>query len=238
MTDRHKPVGRRGLRRPAPEYSRGGRAGASQRRHLRALWLELAPDARFCSRCGAPREGASARREERKLVSILFVDLEGFTASSDNADPEDVRDSLSAYHAVARERIESYGGNVEKFIGDAVMAVFGAPVAHGDDAERAVRAGLRVLDAVAALGLGARGPGGGEHRRGDRPRRGGGGRSHRDRGRRQHGGPAADRRPRRPARGRGRDSARDAGTRSPTSSFPHRSRRGRRPPSRRGLQRA
>ena len=120
--------------------------------------LELAPDARFCSRCGAPREGASGPREERKLVSILFVDLEGFTASSDNADPEDVRDALSAYHAVARERIESYGGNVEKFIGDAVMAVFGAPVAHGDDAERAVRAGLRVLDAVAALGsgLGAR----------------------------------------------------------------------------------
>jgi len=84
-------------------------------------------------------------------VSILFVDLEGFTASADDADPEDVRDALTAYHAVARERIEAYGGVVEKFIGDAVMAVFGAPVAHSDDAERAVRAGLRVLEAVAEL---------------------------------------------------------------------------------------
>jgi class 3 adenylate cyclase/tetratricopeptide (TPR) repeat protein len=85
------------------------------------------------------------------LVSILFVDLVGFTASSDDADPEDVRDALARYHAVARERIEAYGGTLEKFIGDAVMAVFGAPVAYGDDAERAVRAGLRVLESVAAL---------------------------------------------------------------------------------------
>jgi class 3 adenylate cyclase/tetratricopeptide (TPR) repeat protein len=89
--------------------------------------------------------------EQRKLVSILFVDLEGFTASSDAADPEDVRDALGRYHAVAREQIEAYGGTLEKFIGDAVMAVFGAPVAHGDDAERAVRAGLRVLEAVDGL---------------------------------------------------------------------------------------
>jgi class 3 adenylate cyclase/tetratricopeptide (TPR) repeat protein len=116
---------------------------------------ESAPaGALFCPRCGTPLAAATAAREERKLVSILFVDLEGFTASSDNADPEDVRDALSAYHAVARERIEAYGGNVEKFIGDAVMAVFGAPVAHGDDAERAVRAGFRVLQAVAELGSG------------------------------------------------------------------------------------
>ena len=108
-------------------------------------------DARFCPRCGAPRDGADAPHEERKLVSILFVDLEGFTASADTADPEDVRDALGRYHDVARERIEAYGGTVEKFIGDAVMAVFGAPTAHGDDAERAVRAGLRVLEAVAEL---------------------------------------------------------------------------------------
>ena len=105
----------------------------------------------FCPQCGAALAVAPAPREERKLVSILFVDLEGFTASSDDADPEDVRDALSAYHAVARERIEAYGGVVEKFIGDAVMAVFGAPVAHSDDAERAVRAGLRVLEAVEEL---------------------------------------------------------------------------------------
>ena len=111
----------------------------------------------FCPQCGAELALPPAPREERKLVSILFVDLEGFTASADDADPEDVRDALTAYHAVARERIEAYGGTVEKFIGDAVMAVFGA-VAHGDDAERAVRAGLRVLEGVAELdaGLAAR----------------------------------------------------------------------------------
>ena len=108
----------------------------------------------FCPQCGAALAVVPTPREERKLVSILFVDLEGFTASADDADPEDVRDALTGYHAVARERIEAYGGTVEKFIGDAVMAVFGAPVAHGDDAERAVRAGLRVLEAVTELGTG------------------------------------------------------------------------------------
>ena len=103
---------------------------------------------RFCNGCGAALADALPRREERKLVSVLFVDLVGFTARSDRADPEDVRDALQLYHAMAKQRIEQYGGVVEKFIGDAVMAVFGAPVAHGDDAERAVRAGLRVLEGI------------------------------------------------------------------------------------------
>jgi class 3 adenylate cyclase len=84
-------------------------------------------------------------------VSVLFVDLVGFTARSDRADPEDVRDALQLYHSVAKQQIEQYGGIVEKFIGDAVMAVFGAPVAHGDDAERAVLAGLRVLESIDTL---------------------------------------------------------------------------------------
>ena len=105
----------------------------------------------FCPQCGAALAVAPTPREERKLVSILFVDLEGFTASADDADPEDVRDALSAYHAVAPRADRGLWRTVEKFIGDAVMAVFGAPVAHGDDAERAVRAGLRVLEAVAEL---------------------------------------------------------------------------------------
>jgi class 3 adenylate cyclase len=105
--------------------------------------------ARFCLACGAPLE--VSREEERKLVSILFVDLVDFTARSDQADPEDVRDALEAYHRCAKERIEHFGGTVEKFIGDAVMAVFGA-VSHGDDAERAVRAGLQVLTAIDGLG--------------------------------------------------------------------------------------
>ncbi|HEY3018404.1 MAG TPA: adenylate/guanylate cyclase domain-containing protein [Gaiellaceae bacterium] len=89
--------------------------------------------------------------EERKLVSVLFVDLVGFTTRADGADPEDVRDALQLYHADAKRRIEQYGGALEKFIGDAVMAVFGAPIAHGDDAERAVRAALHVLDGISEL---------------------------------------------------------------------------------------
>ena len=114
------------------------------------------PGARFCSACGAPLGEAAPPQEERKLVSVLFVDLVDSTARADKADPEDVREVLQAYHREAKQSIEQYGGVVEKFIGDAVMAVFGAPVAHGDDAERAVRAGLRVLEAIGRLDLAAR----------------------------------------------------------------------------------
>jgi class 3 adenylate cyclase len=106
---------------------------------------------RFCSNCGASLEEPSAPREERKLVSVLFVDLVDFTARADQADPEDVREVLQVYHAEAKRRIERFGGVLEKFIGDAVMAVFGAPVAHGDDAERAVRAGLDVITGLDQL---------------------------------------------------------------------------------------
>jgi class 3 adenylate cyclase/tetratricopeptide (TPR) repeat protein len=115
-----------------------------------------APGSRFCSNCGAPFGEAVAPQEERKLVSVLFVDLVDSTAHADKADPEDVREMLQAYHRETKECIEKYGGVVEKFIGDAVMAVFGAPTAHGDDAERAVRAGLRVLEAITQLDLAAR----------------------------------------------------------------------------------
>jgi class 3 adenylate cyclase len=89
--------------------------------------------------------------EERKIVTVLFCDLVGFTAASEQQDPEDVRARIRPYHARLREEIERYGGTVEKFVGDAVMAAFGAPVAHEDDAERAVRAGLRILEAIAEL---------------------------------------------------------------------------------------
>ncbi len=110
-------------------------------------------DARFCDSCGAELAPSSApAREERKIVSVLFCDLVGFTAESEQADPEDVRARLRPYHQLLRERIEAYGGVVEKFIGDAVMAVFGAPVAHEDDAERAVRAGLSILESLEELG--------------------------------------------------------------------------------------
>src|SRR5438093_11673291 len=109
-------------------------------------------DARFCSSCGTALATAPAPAgEERKVVSVLFVDLVGFTARSDHADPEDVRSTLRLYHDLLKREIERFGGTVEKFIGDAVMAVFGAPVAHEDDAERAVRAALRITDAIAEL---------------------------------------------------------------------------------------
>jgi len=109
---------------------------------------------KFCGACAAPlAEAAPAEAEERKLVSVLFVDLVGHTAASDRADPEDVRARLRPYHQLLKREIERYGGTVEKFIGDAVMAVFGAPVSHEDDAERAVRSALRILEAVEELEL-------------------------------------------------------------------------------------
>ncbi len=111
---------------------------------------EAPTDAAFCPACGTSLTAERAR-EERKLVSVLFVDLVGFTSQSDRADPEEVRDLLQGFHARSKQEIERFGGTVEKFIGDAVMAVFGAPIAHGDDAERAVRAGLRVVHAIGDL---------------------------------------------------------------------------------------
>jgi class 3 adenylate cyclase/tetratricopeptide (TPR) repeat protein len=107
----------------------------------------------FCGFCTAPlvERPAAAVQEERKVVSVLFCDLVGFTAASDAVDPEDVRARIRPYHSRLRDEIERYGGTVEKFVGDAVMAAFGAPVAHEDDAERAVRAGLRILESIAEL---------------------------------------------------------------------------------------
>jgi class 3 adenylate cyclase len=112
---------------------------------------ENLPDAKFCSECGN-RLTVPERIEERKVVSVLFADLVGFTSRSEQLDVEDVRGTLAPFHATLRTVLESFGGTVEKFIGDAVMAVFGAPVAHEDDPERAVRAGLAIRDAIAELG--------------------------------------------------------------------------------------
>jgi class 3 adenylate cyclase/tetratricopeptide (TPR) repeat protein len=106
----------------------------------------------FCGRCGARLADASAlETEERRVVTVLFCDLAGFTARSDGADPEDVRALLRPYHARLRHEIERYGGMLDKFIGDGVMAVFGAPVAHEDDPERAVRTALAMLASVDEL---------------------------------------------------------------------------------------
>jgi class 3 adenylate cyclase/tetratricopeptide (TPR) repeat protein len=107
--------------------------------------------ARFCLACGQSLAAEAPVGEERKVVSVLFVDLVGFTSRSDRADPEDVRATLRPYHERVKADIEPFGGTVEKFIGDAVMAVFGAPVAHEDDAERAVRSALRILETIDEL---------------------------------------------------------------------------------------
>src|SRR4249919_1623160 len=88
-------------------------------------------------------------RAERKTVSVLFADLVGFTARAEALDPEDVEAILAPYHARLRAELQRRGGTVEKFIGDAVMALFGAPVTHDDDPERAVRAALTIRDRIA-----------------------------------------------------------------------------------------
>jgi class 3 adenylate cyclase/tetratricopeptide (TPR) repeat protein len=94
----------------------------------------------------------SPSRRERKVISVVFADLVGFTARSDALDPEDVEAFLGPYHERLRAELERFGGTVEKFIGDAVVAVFGAPIAHEDDAERAVRAALAIRDAIRESG--------------------------------------------------------------------------------------
>ena len=102
---------------------------------------ELPGDFPFCPFCGAALDAVpSVGREERKVVTVVFVDLVGFTARAERLDPEDVRAVLAPYHARLRADLERHGGTVEKFNGDAVMALFGAPIAREDDPERAVRA--------------------------------------------------------------------------------------------------
>ena len=123
------------------------------------------PEAKFCMNCGTNlhaafaggpiaivgTQSAPAPIAERRLVSVLFVDLVGFTTASEGRDAEDTRELLTRYYDVAREIVARYGGTIEKFIGDAVMGVWGTPTAHEDDAERAVRAALELVNAVARL---------------------------------------------------------------------------------------
>jgi predicted ATPase/class 3 adenylate cyclase len=104
---------------------------------------------RICGMCGTPLSAPEPVREERKVLTVLFADLVGFTSRSEQMDPEDVRALLAPYWQRLREELERFGGTVEKFIGDAVVALFGAPVAHEDDPERAVRAALAIRDWVA-----------------------------------------------------------------------------------------
>ena len=109
---------------------------------------------RLCGMCGAALGPETvATREERKVVTVLFCDLVGFTAKAEQLDPEEVRAVLRPYHDRVRVELERRGGTVEKFIGDAVMALFGAPSAHEDDPERAVRAALAIRDFAVEEGL-------------------------------------------------------------------------------------
>ena len=131
---------------------------------------QLGSGKRFCGFCGTPVSapvapasstaamGAAAQpvlaapTAERRLCSVLFVDLVGFTSFAEKRDPEDTRELLSLYFDRAQAIVTNYGGTIEKFIGDAVMAVWGAPVANEDDAERSVRAALDIVASVADLG--------------------------------------------------------------------------------------
>jgi class 3 adenylate cyclase len=124
---------------------------------------------RFCDECGTALSGATtpaqARRDaespvtaELRVVSVMFVDLVGYTGLAESRDAEDMRELLGRYFDTARTIVDRYGGTIEKFIGDAVMAVWGTPVAREDDAERAVRAGLEIVDAVAVFGEEVRAP--------------------------------------------------------------------------------
>jgi class 3 adenylate cyclase/tetratricopeptide (TPR) repeat protein len=109
--------------------------------------------ARFCLACGTSlvQTTEAGPREERRVVTVLFADLVGFTARSDRADPEDIAARVRPFHAALKRAVEGFGGTIEKFTGDGALAVFGKPVAHEDDPERAVRAGMVILDEVRGL---------------------------------------------------------------------------------------
>jgi class 3 adenylate cyclase len=114
-------------------------------------------DSRFCNACGAElAAGESAAREYRKVVTVLFCDVVGSTALGESVDPEALRTLLGRYFNEMKAIVERHGGTVEKFIGDAVMAVFGVPQLHEDDALRAVRAAVEMRDALPQLGVQAR----------------------------------------------------------------------------------
>ncbi len=137
-----------------------GECGAPLSRACSDCGTPNPPGVKFCGECGrslvaeASAGQAAAPAAERRLVSVLFADLVAFTPFSEGRDAEDVRELLSGYFETARTIVERYGGTVEKFIGDAVMAVWGAPVAQEDDSERAVRAALELVAAIPTLDSG------------------------------------------------------------------------------------
>src|ERR671930_2086481 len=111
----------------------------------------LPEGSRFCLACGAPVSASGAGRERRKVVTVIFADVVGSTALGESVDPETLRWAMQWWFGRMGEAIERHGGAVERYIGDAVMAVFGIPVAHEDDALRAVRAAADMRDEARAL---------------------------------------------------------------------------------------
>src|SRR3989442_3564819 len=114
---------------------------------------EIDGDFAFCPHCGAEMAPAARTQEQRKTVTVLFCDLTGSTALGETLDPERLRALLARYFARMKAIVERHGGSVEKFIGDAVMAVFGVPLLHEDDALRALRAAAEMREALPELGL-------------------------------------------------------------------------------------
>src|SRR6266542_2953188 len=107
---------------------------------------ENPPIAKFCLACGSPLAEPEAPSEERRLITAVFTVVFNDTATAESMDPEDVHNRLQPYFELVRRELQHFGGTLEKYIGDAVVAMFGAPVAHEDDPERAVRAALAIRD--------------------------------------------------------------------------------------------
>ena len=143
------------LARDRKRYSSGCSDGPPVTRWPMALCSECgtanAEGMKFCGECGSPLGERRPGREERRVVTVLFGDVVGFTSRSESLDIEDVGAFLAPFHRIATEQVERFGGVIAKFIGDGVMALFGAPVAHEDDSERAVRAALAVQQQLDTL---------------------------------------------------------------------------------------
>jgi adenylate cyclase len=129
-----------------------GACGAALGRTCAACGQENPPGFRFCGACGTPLDAGAppatdlppGLNEERRWATVLFADLSGFTALSEQTDPEEVRSMVDRSMSEMGGVVEQFGGSIDKVIGDALMAVFGAPVAHEDDPERAVRVALEI----------------------------------------------------------------------------------------------
>src|SRR5690348_3448993 len=117
---------------------------------------DVAGDFAFCPYCGAAQAPSTRSREQRKTVTVLFCDITGSTELGERLDPEALRLLLARYFERMKAIVDRHGGSVEKFIGDAVMAVFGVPVVHEDDALRALRAAVAMRDALPDLGIDGR----------------------------------------------------------------------------------